>query len=147
MTNILFLGVTNTARSQMAEALARRVLGTSVRATSVGSRPAAVISPYAIVVLAEIGVDMSGQQPKGWDVVAAQTFDLVVTLCAEAECPRLAGVARRLHWPIDDPVSYPSNTPPEAILTHFRRARDAIVARLGGLAVELRGQRVNATQK
>jgi len=145
MVGILFLCVANSARSQMAEGVARRLLGPGARVASAGSRPTA-INPYAISVLAEIGIDISGQRAKGMDAIAADAFDLVVTLCAEAECPVLPGGIRRLHWPVDDPAAHPSNAAPEAILTRFRRARDAIIARIGELAVELRSQPAGATE-
>ena len=143
MTSILFLCVANAARSQMAEGLARQILGPGVRVESAGSRPGAV-SPYAIAVLAELGIDIERHRAKGLDTVSGQSFDIVVTLCAEAECPALPGGVRRLHWPIEDPAGYSPNTPQEAVLARFRRARDAIGARLAGLAVELGLSRVNS---
>jgi arsenate reductase len=120
----------------MAEGLAWRLLGPAVRVASAGSRPRAV-NPYAISALAEIGIDISGQQPKAIEAVATDGFDIVVTLCAEAECPVLPGAARKLHWPIDDPAAHSPNARPEAIRQRFRNARDALMARLAGLAAEL----------
>jgi arsenate reductase len=136
MTAILFLCVANSARSQMAEGIARRLLGPAVRVASAGSRPTAV-SPYAVSVLAEIGIDISDQRAKGMDAVAADAFDVVVTLCGEAECPVLPAGVRQLHWPLDDPAAHPPNAPPETIRQRFRHARDAIVARLGGLTADM----------
>jgi arsenate reductase len=87
--------------------------------------------------MAEIGIDISGQHAKGINAVDADSFDVVVTLCAEADCPVLPSVARRLHWPIDDPAAHPPNAPPEAIRQRFRHARDALIARLGGFAADV----------
>lgn len=121
----------------MAEGLARRRFGPGVRIASAGSRPTA-LNPYAVSVLAEIGIDIAGQRAKGMESVAVETFELVVTLCAEEECPVLPPGSRRLHWPIDDPAAHAPEASPQAILTRFRRARDAIAARLDELAVAFR---------
>ncbi|MDZ7735692.1 MAG: VOC family protein [Gammaproteobacteria bacterium] len=129
MKRVLFLCVANSARSQMAEGLARRILGTGVEVMSAGSEPAR-INPYAIEAMAEIGIDISDQQSKPVDDVDVTGIDLVVTLCAEEICPVLPGGVRRLHWPIADPASTDPSLAPDEMRTRFRRAREQIKARI-----------------
>ena len=100
----LFLCVANSARSQMAEGLARRLFGARVPVESAGSRPSRV-NPYAIEVMREIGVDLSGHHSKRVDDVDRAGVARVITLCAEEVCPVWLGAAPRLHWPIPDPAS------------------------------------------
>ncbi len=126
MTRILFLCVANSARSQMAEGLARALMPASVEVASAGSAPG-TLNPYAVQALAEEGIDISAQYSKGLDVVSPQTADLIVTLCADEVCPCVPGSVKRLHWPIADPAA--QNT-----IEAFRKARDQISARLKGLA-------------
>jgi arsenate reductase len=124
---ILFLCVANSARSQLAEGLARRLLGPSHTVASAGSTPAGV-NPFAVKALAEIGIDAGKHTSKGVDTLAMQDFDLVITLCAEEVCPVLPPSAKRLHWPIEDPAG--RGVTDAEKLAHFRRARDEIKARL-----------------
>jgi arsenate reductase (thioredoxin) len=132
--SILFLCVANSARSQMAEGLARNLFGPGVAVTSAGSKPTRV-NPAAIEVMAELGIDISGQHSKSVDEVATGDLDLVVTLCAEEVCPVLPGSVRRLHWPIADPASDDPAITPEAMRDRFRAARDEIAARIDDLAL------------
>jgi thioredoxin type arsenate reductase len=129
MKRVLFLCVANSARSQMAEGLARHILGNRTDVTSAGSEPARV-NPYAIEAMAEIGIDISGQRAKSVDEVDATGIDLVITLCAEEVCPVLPGRVRRLHWPIADPTSTDPSLTPEDMRTRFRTARAQIRARI-----------------
>ena len=132
MQRILFLCVANSARSQMAEGLARQVLGEQTEVLSAGSNPAPV-NGHAVDVMAEIGIDITGQHSKSVDTIDLPGLDLVVTLCAEEVCPVLPGQVRRLHWPIPDPaVGEPGE--PEA---RFRAARDMIQERIEALAETL----------
>ena len=78
--NILFLCVVNSACSQMAEGLARSLLGDRATVSSAGSQPSQV-NPFAVEALAEIGVDISDQSSKSVDVIGPDSVDLVVTLC------------------------------------------------------------------
>jgi len=126
---ILFMCVTNSARSQMAEGLARRMFGTEAMVLSAGSEPAGV-NPHAIEAMAEIGIDISGHRSKSIEEIDVGALDLVVTLCAEEVCPVLPSQAQRLHWPIADPVSKDSSIPPGVVRERFRTARDQIQARL-----------------
>lgn len=136
MKSILFLCVANSARSQMAEGLARRQFGDRVRVQSAGSRPATV-NPYAIEVMAELGVDLTVQHSKSVQTIDPASVDLVVTLCAEEVCPVFLGAVQRLHWPIPDPASSDPSLTREALLLRFRTARDTLselIGRLGGSA-------------
>lgn len=130
---ILFLCVANSARSQMAEGLARALLGDRVEVMSAGSRPSKV-NPSAIEAMAEIGIDISNQRSKSVDEIDTAGVDLVVTLCAEEVCPVLPGRVRRLHWPVPDPAVADADLAAEQRLSRFRAARDAIRERIEVLA-------------
>jgi len=121
MTNILFLCAANSARSQMAEGLARRIFGVAATVLSAGSKPATV-HPRAVEAMAEIGIDITDQYSKSVSSLNLSDLDLVVTLCAEEVCPVLPGRVRRLHWPIPDPAATGEDQP----ATGFRAARDMI---------------------
>ena len=131
--SVLFLCVANSARSQMAEALARWVFGDAVHVQSAGSAPSRV-NPYALRALAELGVDASGLYSKHVDAIDPGGVDLVVTLCADASCPAFLGAARRLGWAMPDPDRADEDVSDEERLRHFRAARDAILGRLRVLA-------------
>ena len=133
---ILFLCVANSARSQMAEGLARNLLGGRVEVLSAGSQPTKV-NPYAIEAMREVGIDITGHRSKSVDEIDTAQLDLVVTLCADEVCPVLAGGARRLHWPIPDPASPDPALSPEELRQRFRSARDQIRARMEILATLL----------
>lgn len=133
---ILFLCVANSARSQMAEGLARWLFGEAVRVASAGSKPTRV-NPFAIRALDELGVDIRGQTSKSVDSIEPDSVDLVVTLCAEEVCPAFLGSARRLHWPLSDPDRKDEPLTDEERLAYFRAARDEIRRRLEVLAAEL----------
>jgi arsenate reductase len=128
MKRILFLCVANSARSQMAEGLARNLLR-DVEVMSAGSRPSKV-NPYAIEALAELRIDISGQQSKSVEAIDPNRVDLVITLCAEEVCPVFLGRVRRLHWPIPDPASADPSLTPEQMRIRFRAARDEIKAKI-----------------
>ncbi len=136
MKGILFLCVANSARSQMAEGIARAVLPAQVKVWSAGSRPASV-RPEAIAVLREIGIDISRHRSKGVAEIPAAEVDTVVTLCGEEECPVFLGTARRLHWGMPDPARQDPALPAEEVLARFRAARDEIRARIERLRTEL----------
>lgn len=130
--SILFLCVANSARSQMAEALARARYGDQAVVQSAGSAPSRV-NPYAIEVMAERGLDLGSHSSKSIASIDPAKIDVVVTLCAEEVCPLFLGNVHRLHWPIDDPASADPSLTPEVMRAHFRRAADAIEARLAEL--------------
>ena len=132
----LFLCVANSARSQMAEGLARRLFGGRVVVESAGSRPSRV-NPHAIDVMAEIGIDLSAHHSKSVDAIEREGVEQVITLCAEEVCPLWLGKVRRLHWPIPDPASDGESLSTEQMRARFRDARDEILARLVGLAATM----------
>ena len=127
MRGLLFLCVANSARSQMAEGLARARFGDRVRVSSAGSAPATVNS-FAIAALDELGIDISGHRSKSVDKIDPASVDLVVTLCAEEVCPAFLGNARRLHWPLPDPAGAAGSDAER--LDGFRSVRDEIARRL-----------------
>lgn len=133
--SILFLCVANSARSQMAEGLARHLFGDRVQVQSAGSG-AWRVSPFAIRALAEIGIDISHHRSKRVDEIDADSVDLVITLCAEEVCPVFPRPVERLHWPLDDPSFVAGDE--EARLAAFRATRDEILARLQSFARERR---------
>ncbi|HXG96903.1 MAG TPA: arsenate reductase ArsC [Gemmatimonadales bacterium] len=119
MPTILFLCVKNSARSQMAEGLARSLAPPGYRFLSAGSDPGTV-NPLAIQALAEQQIDISTQRAKGLASILLDAVDTIVTLCAEEVCPVVPGQVRRLHWPLPDPQDLPS----------FRTVRDELRRRL-----------------
>ena len=130
MKRILFLCVANSARSQLAEGLARHLFGSNVQAMSAGSAPS-VLNPNAVAAMREIGIDISGHRSKGLEDLPREFLDhvdFVITLCAEEVCPVLLSRAPKLHWPFPDPAG--KDRDPEAALGRFRAARDAIRERL-----------------
>jgi arsenate reductase len=129
MKRVLFLCVANSARSQMAEGLARKMLGSAVEVLSAGSRPSKV-NPYAIEAMSEIGIDISGHRSKSVDDVDPASVDTVITLCADEVCPILPGRVQRLHWPIPDPASDDPTISAEDLRRRFRVARDEVEARI-----------------
>lgn len=129
LRHILFLCVANSARSQMAEGLARHILGPAIRVSSAGSAPTR-LHPMAIEVMAELGLDISQHRSKALGEVELDDVDLIVTLCAEEVCPMLPGRVRRLHWPIADPAAGTGMVSDAELRQRFRAARDAIAGRL-----------------
>ena len=113
----------------MAEGLARHILAERAEVMSAGSQPSKV-NLYAIEVLAEIGIDISGDRSKSVDEIDARDVDLIITLCAEEVCPVFPGRVRRLHWPTPDPTSTDPLLTPEEIRARFRTARDQIKIRI-----------------
>lgn len=127
---ILFLCVANSARSQIAEALARQRFGNEHRILSAGSRPSQV-NPFALEVLNDVGIDASGQRSKSVDEIDLQHVDLIITLCQEEVCPVVSVKVRRLHWPIPDPAGLAGSRDEQ--LHRFRTAREEISTRLDEL--------------
>lgn len=129
MKTILFLCVANSARSQLAEGLAKQLFGANARVASAGSEPSGVVQPWAISTLQEKGIDISRHRSKAVDDLPPgflASLDFVITLCAEEVCPAVVTKGQRLHWPIPDPASAPEDRKPGA----FRAARDEIEKRL-----------------
>jgi arsenate reductase (thioredoxin) len=129
MKKILFLCVANSARSQMAEGLARDLFGSDAEVMSAGSQPSRV-NPLAIEAMDELGIDIRSHHSKSVATLDAGAFDLVITLCADEVCPVLPGTVQRLHWPIPDPAAVDATVDRAAALQAFRAARDELRARL-----------------
>lgn len=131
--SILFLCVANSARSQLAEALARKRFGNTVKVQSAGSQPT-TIHPRSIEVLAEKDIDASHQQSTSVTEVDPASIDLVITLCAEEVCPVGLSDVPTLHWPIADPAATSPDDDDDKERQRFRVARDQIDQRLQVLA-------------
>src|SRR3989442_302045 len=123
MPTILFLCVANSARSQMAEGLARALAPSGYRFWSAGSEPTA-LNPLAVTALAELGIDISHHSAKGIGEVPLDEVDTIVTLCAEEVCPVVPGAVRRLHWPLPDPARATGSE--DERRAPFRAARDQL---------------------
>jgi len=127
MKGVLFLCVANSARSQMAEGIARLLAPVGTKLWSAGSRPTSV-RPEAIAVLKEIGIDISGQRAKAVAEIPAAEVDTVITLCGEEECPVFLGKATRLHWGLPDPAAVGGSAAER--LGAFRKVRDELRRRI-----------------
>jgi arsenate reductase len=124
---VLFLCVANSARSQLAEGIARALAPPGVTVWSAGSQPTRV-RPEAIAALAEIGIDITAHRSKSVSEIPAADVDTVITLCGEQECPVFLGRARRLHWGLPDPAAAGGSEAERA--DAFRRTRDELRRRL-----------------
>lgn len=134
---ILFMCVANSARSQLAEGLAR-YLFPNFEIQSAGSQPSQ-LNPYAIAVLKEVGIDISKHYSKSYEDLPDEfikNLDYVITLCAEEVCPVITSKAKKLHWSFPDPASKDPLSDAE-YLRRFREARNNIKARLLELKKEL----------
>lgn len=135
---ILFLCVANSARSQMAEGLAKNLFGTYVEIQSAGSYPSGMVNPLAIEAMKEIDIDIAHHRSKSWDDLSPRFFvdlDYVISLCAEEICPTITSKAKRLRWGLPDPASIKGTDADK--LEAFRRARDEIRSKLEVLRNEL----------
>lgn len=126
---LLVLCTANSARSQMGEGLFRHELGQRFQVESAGAKPS-FVRPEAIEVMAEIGIDISGQRSKSTDEFLGQEFEYVVTVCDNAgrNCPVFPGRATRIHWSLDDPAAVQGGEAER--LAEFRRIRDDLHARI-----------------
>lgn len=125
---VLFLCTGNSCRSQMAEGLARHLKSDQIDAYSAGIETHG-LNPYAVKVMAEIGIDISGQHSKLLDAVMNIDFDYVITVCGHANdnCPYFPGKAKVIHVGFDDPPKLAEGlSGEEAKLDCYRRVRDEI---------------------
>ncbi|MCX7957812.1 MAG: arsenate reductase ArsC [Deltaproteobacteria bacterium] len=123
---ILFMCVHNSARSILAEGIARHLAPPDVEILSAGSNPGGVRSD-ALKVLSEIGIKTDGLYSKSVNDIDPKGVDAVITLCAEEVCPLFPGKVVKLHWGLRDPSS---ETEPEKRLIAFRKTRDELFRRL-----------------
>ncbi len=122
---VLFLCTGNSCRSQMAEGFLRALAGDRFEAASAGTKPVPV-NPLAILVMAELGVDMSGQVSKHLSQVLEERFDYVITVCdrARESCPLSLQARNQLHWSFPDPAAATGSL--EQQLRVFRSVRDQV---------------------
>lgn len=133
---IMFVCTGNSARSQMAEGFARHYGQGRVEAHSAGMEPSR-LNPYAVRVMREQGIDISGHQSKAFDEALARSMDLVITVCGNADerCPVVPPEVKRLHWPLEDPAAATGSN--DQVLAKFREVRDQIEVKVRGLMSEL----------
>ena len=125
---VLFVCVHNAGRSQMAAGWLRHLAGDGVEVLSAGSAPAGTINQVAVEAMAEVGIDIAGQQPKLLSDAAVQSSDVVVTMGCGDACPFYPGT-RYEDWALDDPAGQGI----EAV----RPIRDEIRTRVEALLREL----------
>ena len=129
--NILFLCVANSARSQMAEGLAKSMLGQGHNIQSAGSIPSGEIHPNAVIAMDEVGIDIRDQFSKSTDDLDKDfidNLDYAITLCAEEVCPVLPSNAKSLHWMNEDPAN--SNYSEQQLRSSFSKTRNNIFSLL-----------------
>jgi protein-tyrosine-phosphatase/DNA-binding transcriptional ArsR family regulator len=129
---VLFLCTGNSARSQIAEALAERLSGGAVSAASAGSHPKP-LHPNAVRVMRVRGIDLTGRRSKHLGEFAAQRFDFVISLCDRVRemCPEFPGGPGLIHWSIPDPAREPGSD--EEALPAFERTATELLTRVGFL--------------
>jgi arsenate reductase (thioredoxin) len=125
---VLVLCTGNSARSQMAEGLINAQLGDRFTAQSAGTQPIGFVQPTAIVVMREIGIDISQHRSKSVDEFIDQEFDIVITVCDDAaeNCPVWLRRGFKTHIGFPDPAAAPIQQQPE----QFRSIRDAMQDRI-----------------
>jgi arsenate reductase (thioredoxin) len=128
-TRVLFLCTHNSARSQMTEGLLRHLARDRFEAYSAGTE-ATFVRPEAIAAMAELGIDISGQESETLDRYLDEPFDCVVTVCDDPNeaCPVFPGAKTRLHWSFRDPSRATGSG--DERLEVFRRVRDEIRERI-----------------
>ncbi|MBH0193653.1 MAG: arsenate reductase ArsC [Nitrospira sp.] len=126
---VLFLCTGNSARSQMAEGLLRRLAGDRYDVYSAGTHPAG-LNPGAVAAMRELHIDISAQRSKRMDEFLDQAFDYVITVCdrAKESCPRWPHAGRLVHWNFEDPAAAMGSSDEQ--LKVFREVRDQIQTRL-----------------
>ncbi len=135
-TRVLFLCTGNSARSQIAEAIARVRSGGCLQARSAGSSPRP-LHPNAVRVMREAGIDLSSQRPRHLRVFAADSFDYVITLCDRVRevCPEFPGNPGYVHWSIADPAA--GGDSDEQAYPRFQQLAAELETRIGYLLTEL----------
>jgi len=129
-TSVLFVCVHNAGRSQMAAGFLRDIAGDRVEVRSAGSMPADAINPIAVEAMAELGIDITSEQPKVLTTEAVQASDVVITMGCGDACPFFPG-KRYEDWKLDDPAGQGIDA--------VRPIRDDIRGRIEQLVGELLG--------
>jgi protein-tyrosine-phosphatase len=132
LASVLFVCVHNAGRSQMAAGFLAHLAGDRVAVRSAGSLPGDQVNPAAVAAMAEVGIDISREQPKLLTVEAVQESDYVITMGCGDACPVFPG-KQYLDWSLDDPAGRGV----EAV----RPIRDAIRARVEALVAEIDARR------
>jgi ArsR family transcriptional regulator, arsenate/arsenite/antimonite-responsive transcriptional repressor / arsenate reductase (thioredoxin) len=127
---VLFLCTGNSARSQMAEALAGELSQGAVRAASAGSHPKP-LHPNAVRVMRERGIDLAGRRSKHLREFTGLRFDHVITLCDRVRevCPEFPGTPQAIHWSVRDPAREPGTD--KQTLPAFERTATELETRVG----------------
>lgn len=127
---VLFLCTGNSCRSQMADGIINHDFADRIEAVSAGTEPHG-LNPKAVQVMAEIGIDISGNSSDHLSQYDGQQFDFAITLCGDADekCPLIVGGAKRVHIGFDDPPKATGSE--EEVLNVYRRVRDEIREQLG----------------
>ncbi len=126
MKKILILCTGNSCRSQMAEGFLKS-FDSELKVISAGTIPAEKVNPNSVIVMDEVGIDISSQFPQNVDEFIEQPFDYVITVCDNAKevCPVFSGqVKHQIHIPFDDPADATGTE--QEILAVYRRIRDEI---------------------
>lgn len=127
--SVLFVCSENALRSPMAEAMVKTWFGDRVYVDSIGVRDG-VLDPMAVAVMQEIGIDISGHNPKRLDELLDTSFDIIVTLSPEAHHQALDRMRNEavevVYWPTYDPSVVEGNR--EARLAAYRDVRDTLKA-------------------
>jgi arsenate reductase (thioredoxin) len=144
---VLFVGIHNAARSQMAEAFLNAAFPGRFEAHSAGLVPAP-LNRLAVQAMRELGFDISQKKPKPvFDFIhAGEHFDYIITVCDDAggdRCPVFPGVNARLHWGFADPSAYQGSC--EEKLAFMRHVRDEIKDQITLWCAEQRGHTVVAS--
>ncbi|MCZ4068831.1 arsenate reductase ArsC [Microbacterium sp. H37-C3] len=126
--SVLFVCVHNAGRSQMAAGFLRDIAGDRIEVRSAGSMPADQINPTAVEAMAELGIDITAEQPKILTTEAVQASDVVITMGCGDACPFFPG-KRYEDWKLDDPAGQGIDA--------VRPIRDDIRARIEQLVSEL----------
>ena len=129
---MLFLCTGNSARSQMAEALAERLSAGAVRAVSAGSHPKP-LHPNAVRVMRERGIDLAGRRSKHLSEFTGRRFDYVISLCDRVRevCPEFPGTPQAIHWSVRDPAREPGTD--KQTRSAFERTAAELEMRIGFL--------------
>ena len=126
--SVLFLCVHNAGRSQMAAGWLEHLSAGRVDVLSAGSEPAELVNPSAVAAMEEVGIDMTGREPRRWDMADLEAADVVVTMGCGDTCPVLPG-KQYVDWPLPDPAGKGVDA--------VRPIRDEIEQRVRGLLAEL----------
>ena len=122
---VLFICTHNSARSQMAEGLIGTLYPDRYEPYSAGTEPSGV-NPYAVKVMAELGIDIQSHRSKHLDEFFGMDIDYVITVCDHAKqtCPFFPGGQEFIHRGFEDPAAFSGSE--EQKMATFRRVRDEI---------------------